>query len=376
MKSNWTTTLLGKLKSKTIFAEHDDVINNLADAVAEIRGNVPSSVNDLTDYVAGGSGNANITAASITDASPIGRNVITAPDAAAVRTAIGSGTSNLTLGSTGSTAKAGNYAPSSADITDASTIGRGILTATDAIAVRTAIGAGTSNLALGTTNTTAKAGDYVPTIADVTGLQSVLNAKGTVKTVNGTSPDGAGNVTVAAGGTGDISWYSERATSTCETVPYGFQLAGGTLTNGSIFAGLTTNKAAKTYTGARFHLISQTTAPTDLFLGVWAMDGTLLAATGNLTLTVGALNGGSFTTPISLTAGQQVYVGIACIGGSAVSIARYNYAGNVTGTSTAMATLYPTRIEWYVTGNAATSAAPPALTGTTTNALIPWIMLY
>lgn len=39
----------------------------------------------------------------------------------------------------------------------------------DASAARTAIGAGTSNLALGTTSTTAKAGDYAPTWAQVTG---------------------------------------------------------------------------------------------------------------------------------------------------------------------------------------------------------------
>ncbi|BBN99163.1 head fiber protein [Sporolactobacillus terrae] len=59
-------------------------------------------------------------------------------------------------------------------ITDASTIGKSVLKATDAAAVRTAIGAGTSNLALGTTSTTAKAGDYAPAWADVSGKPSTF----------------------------------------------------------------------------------------------------------------------------------------------------------------------------------------------------------
>ncbi len=53
------------------------------------------------------------------------------------------------------------------DITDSTTIGRSIITAADATAVRNAIGAGTSNLAIGTTSSTAKAGDYIPTKSDI-----------------------------------------------------------------------------------------------------------------------------------------------------------------------------------------------------------------
>ena len=74
--------------------------------------------------------------------------------------------------------------------------GSSIVTAADAAAARTLLGAGTSNLALGTTSTTAKAGDWVPSwtdvtgkpatfppsthshvIADVTGLQAALDGK-------------------------------------------------------------------------------------------------------------------------------------------------------------------------------------------------------
>lgn len=98
-----------------------------------------------------------ITADSITDATTTGKNVLKAADQAAARAAIGAGTSNLTLGTTGTTAlagntplltigtttaKAGNYQPTAANITDATAVGRSVLTAADANTARTAIGAG------------------------------------------------------------------------------------------------------------------------------------------------------------------------------------------------------------------------------------------
>lgn len=176
-------------------------------------------------------------ASTISDSTTVGRSVLTAADAAAARTAIGAGTSNLILGTTGTTAKAGDYVPSWTEITskpstfapsahthiisdvtnlqsaldgkaavshthttsqisDSTTVGRSVLTAADAAAARTAIGAGTSDLIIGTTSTTAKAGDYVPSwseitskpstftpsahthvIADVTNLQTTLDSK-------------------------------------------------------------------------------------------------------------------------------------------------------------------------------------------------------
>lgn len=69
---------------------------------------------------------------------------------------------------------------SSADITDATTVGRNVLKAADAAAARTAIGAGTgngtSNLAIGTTSSTAMRGDanqfvtVLPTTGQITGV--------------------------------------------------------------------------------------------------------------------------------------------------------------------------------------------------------------
>jgi len=54
-------------------------------------------------------------------------------------------------------------------ISDSTATGRSVLTAVDAAAARTAIGAGTSSLVIGTTGTTAKAGNWFPSFSEVTG---------------------------------------------------------------------------------------------------------------------------------------------------------------------------------------------------------------
>lgn len=120
----------------------------------------------------GGGGGGPITPDDITGATTVGKAVLTG-DQAAARTAIGAGTSSLALGTSSSTAKAGDYQPTAANISDASTVGKNVLTAVDAAAARTAIGAGTSSLAIGTTGSTAKAGDYQPTAANISDSTSV-----------------------------------------------------------------------------------------------------------------------------------------------------------------------------------------------------------
>lgn len=165
-------------------------------------------------------------AIDVSDSTTVGRSVLTAADAAAARTAIGAGTSNLVIGTSASTAKAGNYAPpvattavsgtvvlasntdattgtdtakavtpaalkavadtkaaashthTAANISDSTATGRSVLTAVDAAAARTAIGAGTSSLAIGTTASTAKAGDYSPPAASdiVSGIVELATA--------------------------------------------------------------------------------------------------------------------------------------------------------------------------------------------------------
>jgi len=115
---------------------------------------------------------------------------------AAARSAIGAGTSSLALGTTGSTAKAGDYQPAAANITDSTATGRAILTAASAAAARTAIGAGTSDLALGSTETTAAAGDHGHIIAGVNGLQAALDAKATTATLPTTATERLATATV------------------------------------------------------------------------------------------------------------------------------------------------------------------------------------
>lgn len=56
-----------------------------------------------------------------------------------------------------------------ADISDSTTVGRNVVTAADALAARNAIGAGTSNLVIGTTSTTAMRGDKTYGFAEITG---------------------------------------------------------------------------------------------------------------------------------------------------------------------------------------------------------------
>lgn len=111
-------------------------------------------------------GGGEVTSDSIADATDVGKDVLTAATAAAARTAIGAGTSNLSIGTTAQTAKAGNYAPTWGEVTGKPAV---IAAGPDQAAARTAIGAGTSNLTIGTTGSTAKAGNYTPSVDEVSG---------------------------------------------------------------------------------------------------------------------------------------------------------------------------------------------------------------
>jgi hypothetical protein len=100
----------------------------------------------------------------------------------------------------------GSSSVTSDQITDASAVGKQVLTSADAPSARLAIGAGTSNLTIGTTGTTAKAGNYVPAWTEVTGkpttfapLVATTSVVGGVKQatdqINSTAPDVATLVT-------------------------------------------------------------------------------------------------------------------------------------------------------------------------------------
>ena len=119
----------------------------------------------------GGGGPVTIVVADISDASDTGKAVMQAADKAAARAAIGAGTSSLALGTAAGTAMAGNTRiPAAPTWTTLSGKPAAVGAGADAAAARAAIGAGTgsSNLALGITAATAKAGDWKPAAADIT----------------------------------------------------------------------------------------------------------------------------------------------------------------------------------------------------------------
>ncbi len=158
---------------------HDDAVTDVK--VATGAAIAQSKIANLTTDLAGKAAASHThPATGIADSTATGRAVLTAADAASARTAIGAGTSSLAIGTTNGTAKAGDYQPAAANITDSTATGRSLLTAADAATARAAIGAGTSSLVLGTTNSTAKAGDYAPTKADV-GLANVDNTSDATK---------------------------------------------------------------------------------------------------------------------------------------------------------------------------------------------------
>lgn len=85
------------------------------------------------------------TASQISDSTTVGRALISAVDVTTGRAAIGAGTSNLTLGATNTTAKSGDYQPTSTNITDSTVVGRALITASDPASGRSTIGAGTAS---------------------------------------------------------------------------------------------------------------------------------------------------------------------------------------------------------------------------------------
>lgn len=92
----------------------------------------------------------------------------------------------VAVGWTEVTGKPSVFPTTAANVTDATTTGRSVLTATDATAARTAIGAGTSSLALGTTASTAAPGNHTHS-GLLTGSATAVN--------NSTATDVAGLVT-------------------------------------------------------------------------------------------------------------------------------------------------------------------------------------
>jgi hypothetical protein len=109
----------------------------------------------------GGETPTSVTAAQISDATTVGRSVLKATDAAAARTAIGAGTSSLAIGTTASTAAAGNHVHAAGTVTVTAISG---VTGTDVQTVLASLGARKA------------ATQAASTATDVAGLVTDLNA--------------------------------------------------------------------------------------------------------------------------------------------------------------------------------------------------------
>ncbi|HHL0960471.1 TPA: head fiber protein [Serratia marcescens] len=137
----------------------------------------------------GGGGTVSID--NITDASAPVKTMLKQQTNEQILSTIGAGTSNLKIGTAATDAKAGNYQPATADISDASDVGKQLLKAADAAAARTAIGAGepytlpaATASAVGGVKMAAAMADLTaaPTQADFNGLLAALRAAGQIAT--------------------------------------------------------------------------------------------------------------------------------------------------------------------------------------------------
>jgi hypothetical protein len=102
---------------------------------------------------------------------------------AAARTAIGAGTSSLVVGTGAGDAKAGNYQPTAANVSDSTTTGRALLTAADAAAARTALGLGTAATTAATAYATAAQGTLADSALQASTAQAINAQTGTTYTL-------------------------------------------------------------------------------------------------------------------------------------------------------------------------------------------------
>ena len=99
-------------------------------------------IDEVAKYInaGGGGGQSTVTVNDITDATTVGKSVLLASTQVQARTALGAGTSNLTIGTTATTAKAGDYAPP-----NASTAVNGLMLTTDKAKLDTVATGATKN---------------------------------------------------------------------------------------------------------------------------------------------------------------------------------------------------------------------------------------
>lgn len=186
----------------------------------------------------------------------------------AARSAIGAGTSSLAIGSGAGDAKAGDWLPAWGDVSGkpadfppaAHSHAWGDITGKPAVIgagatqadARAAIGAGTSDLTLGGTSSTAKAGNWMPGWTDVTGKPAVIAAGSTQSAAR--SAIGLGSAAVADSGDfataaqGALASGALPSTSIATLGEFASATAGKTLGTGSVWGSLVELTDAATIT--------------------------------------------------------------------------------------------------------------------------------
>lgn len=116
-----------------------DLLDTLGELAAAL-GDDPDFATTITTQIAGKADAVHThTASQISDSTETGRAVLTAASETAARTAIGAGTSSLVIGTTSTTAKAGDYQPTALNISDATATGRALITTASAATARTTL---------------------------------------------------------------------------------------------------------------------------------------------------------------------------------------------------------------------------------------------
>lgn len=139
-------------------------------------GKILGVIDYLEEQGQSGGGGTSVTSSQITDASAVGRSVLTAADGAAARSAIGAGTSSLTIGTTASTAAAGNHTHAAATTSAAGFMAPADKTKLDGIATKAVDAAGAIAAVAAKAQIAALAPIADPTNASLEDVATLLNA--------------------------------------------------------------------------------------------------------------------------------------------------------------------------------------------------------
>ena len=153
-------------------------------ALYPIDGNGKLTIEDIVIEASGGGDGESTTVDTLTGATTTGKALMKAASQEAARAAIGAGTSDFSGSYSDLSNKPAIPAAATVDnLGGAGETGKELMQADNSTAARAAIGAGTgnSNLAIGTTADTAKAGNYQPTWAQVTSKPAVIGAGATAE---------------------------------------------------------------------------------------------------------------------------------------------------------------------------------------------------